>query len=259
MTRVRAAAKLAAFFLTTIPLFGAFLVTRVLLTPFRGVQSRVGGALVSWWARVAASCVGMRVSVEGVAPTPPFFLVANHLSYLDVIALLTRVRGTFLAKSDIAHWPLLGLLARGVGTLFVDRTRKRDLVRISDLLRRELLAGQGIVVFPEATSSSGDAVLPFKPSTFEVPLELGIPVRCAALHYETPAGSEPARTSVCWWGDMKFVPHLWKMAALPNLTARIRFAAEPITGADRKVLASSAHATVTALHAALTARTEDSK
>lgn len=259
MDRVRATWKLLLFAATTLPLFTAYLLGQLISRPFPRARARAHSSMVRRWARVAAWCLSMRVIVEGAPPKPPFFLVCNHLSYLDVIALLTCVDGTFLGKSEIASWPLLGALARGVGTLFIDRTRKRDLVRVSELLRRELRDGRGIVVFPESTSSPGDAILPFKASTLEVAVEFGLPVHCASIRYETPPGAAPARLAVCWWGDMSFTPHIFEMTALPGFTARIRFAAEPVRGSDRKALAHSARAVVSTLHAELATRSEYSR
>lgn len=256
MSRIRSTVKLLLFAATTVPLFSAYLLTRLVLRPFPAVRARAHSSLVRAWAKIAAWCVSMRVVVEGEPPEPPFFLVCNHLSYVDVIALLTCVDGTFLAKSEIASWPLLGALARGVGTLFIDRTRKRDLVRVSELLRREIRDRRGIIVFPESTSSAGDEVLPFKASTLEVAVEFGLPVHCAAIRYETPPGAAPARLAVCWWGDMTFAPHLVTMTALPEFTARIRFAADVVRESDRKALAASARAAVAALHAELANRSE---
>lgn len=256
MNTVRAVWKLFLFSVTTLPVFSTYLLSQFLLRPFPRARARAHDTLVRNWARISAWTLSMKIRVEGVPPKPPFFLVCNHLSYVDVIALLTCTRGTFVAKSEIAGWPLLGVLARGVGTLFIDRTKKRDLVRVSELLRQELRDGRGIVIFPEATSSSGDAILPFKASTFEVPIEFDLPVHCAALRYETPLGCPAARMAVCWWGDMRFMPHLLEMAALPEYTARIRFGATAVRAADRKTLAATAAAEVTALHAELATRME---
>lgn len=248
MKNLRSFLKSIVLFAGMFLIFGVYVISQVVLRPFARARQRCHDVVVRVWARYCSFILGMRVIVEGVPPTPPFFMVSNHLSYVDVIALLTCVRATFLAKSEIARWPLLGMLARGVGTLFIDRKRKRDLVRVSELFHRELAVGRGLVVFPEGTSWNSDSILPFKPSTLEVAVELGMPVHCVALHYTTPAECESARTAVCWWGDMKFAPHMKKLAALPEFTARIRFGEQPVSAGDRKTLAEAAHRAVAALH-----------
>ena len=188
--------------------------------------------------------MGVRVTVEGLAPTGSFFLVANHLSYLDIPVLLGRLNGRFLAKSEIASWPVLGLLARSTGTLFVDRSRKRDLTRVIAEVTALLERGPGAIVFPEATSTDGARVHPFKPSLFEVPARLGVDVSVAALRYATPDGSPSAWEAVCWWGDAEFAPHFWRLLALPRVHATVTFAPEKVTGgtaaapSDRKRMAA---------------------
>lgn len=248
MKSLRGVIKLLVLFTGMLLIFGVYVACQLVMRPFAGARQRCHDAVVRAWARYCSFILGMRVIVEGEPPVPPFFMVANHLSYVDVIALLTCVRATFLAKSEIARWPLLGMLARGVGTLFIDRKRKRDLVRVSELLHRELASGRGLVVFPEGTSWNSDAILPFKPSTLEVAVGLGMPVHCAALHYITPMDCESARTAVCWWGDAKFAPHMKRLAALPEFIVRIRFGTQPVSAGDRKTLAEAAHRAVAALH-----------
>ena len=215
-----------------------------LAAPRLGLAARA--RVLRAWARGVARVLGMRVVVEGEPPRPPFLLVSNHLSYVDIVALWTVVEGDFLARADVAGWPVFGFLARSAGTRFVDRSRKRDLTRVMDELAAVLARRRGAIVFPEATSSCGESVLPFRPSLFEVALRTGYPVRCAAISYSTPPGAEPARTSVCWWGDMTFHDHLYRLLALPSLEARIAFPPGAVEGADRKELALRAREVVAA-------------
>lgn len=196
------------------------------------------------WARGAARIIGMRVEVEGTPPAPPFVLVSNHLSYLDIIVLWTRAQGDFLAKAEVSRWPIFGVLTRSAGTLFVDRKRIADLPRVIEDLRAVLGRGRGVIVFPEGTSSEGAGVLRFRAPLFEAALGAGLPVHCAAISYRTPPGSRPARLSVCWWGDMGFIDHLYRVLMLPSCEARVVFIAEPARGETRKELAQSAQALV---------------
>ena len=191
------------------------------------------------WARAVSRIVGMKIRAQGAPPMPPFLLVANHLSYVDVILLAARVRGIFVARGDLARWPVLGALTRSVGTLYLDRANKRDLPRVAGKVKQALAQGCGVFFFPEGTSSDGTGVLPFKPSLLETASELAMPVSYASLSYTTPAEAPPARLSVCWWGDMTFFSHLWELLCLPGFEGRIAFGGEPLLASDRKLLAAN--------------------
>jgi len=127
-----------------------------------------------------------------------------------------------------------------LGTLFIDRSRKRDLVRVIDAMEREMARGERVILFAEGTSTRGDCVLPFKSSLFEAAVRAGRPVECASLSYATPAGSEPADRVVCWWGDMTFPDHVYGLLQLPYFEATVRFAPVTLEGGDRKHLARRA-------------------
>lgn len=212
------------------------------------LSPRLGGALhdgvAGFWGRGTARVLGVRIRTAGTPPAAPFFLVANHLSYLDIVVLYSRLQGRFLAKSDVARWPVLGWLARLGGTLFIDREKHRDLTRVLPAVRTILDAGRGVVVFPEGTSTRGDGVERFKPSIFEVPIRTGVPVSYAALSYRTPEGAPPAHLSVCWWGDAPFVPHFLGLLSLPRIDATLAFGDHPVTAEDRKDLALRAQRAV---------------
>jgi 1-acyl-sn-glycerol-3-phosphate acyltransferase len=198
------------------------------------------------WARAVARLLGIEIHTAGSAPRPPFVLVSNHLSYIDILTLMSELDCAFVAKSEIAGWPVLGLLARTTGTIFVERGRKSQLPEVLDSVALTLRGGSGVVFFPEGTSSRGAAVLPFKTSLFEVALRTGLPVHTASLHYEVPTGATPAWLSVAWWGDMTFADHFLRLLTLPRIRARISFGDVAIDAADRKALAVETHRAVAA-------------
>ncbi len=152
----------------------------------------------------------------------------------------------FVAKREVRSWPVVGLLAASVGTIFIDRTLKRDAVRVLDALAGAIADGDGVVVFAEATSSPGEAVLPFRPALLEWAARTGHPVHHASLGYRTPAPSVPAHLSVCWWGDMTFGRHLVALCRLPGIEATLRFGEAPIAERNRKQLADRLHQAVSA-------------
>lgn len=200
--------------------------------------------VVRRWARRMCAILGLQVETRGTPPAEDFLLVCNHLSYVDVIVIMSQVDARLLSKAEVKDWPVLGWLAGYAGTLFVDRTRRRDLPRVIAEIRGMLALGRGVVFFPEGTSSPGLELLPFKPSLFEVASAGELPLATAALHYATPAGERPAQWSVCWWGDMEFVPHLLAFLRLSRVDATLTYGHEPVRGAERKELALSAHSAV---------------
>jgi len=199
------------------------------------------------WSRVSLRLMGVRVTREGPPPRAPFFLVSNHLSYLDVLALWSQVDTYFLAKLELGSWPLLGPLIRAAGTLFVDRNRARGVLPAIEAVQRTLDLGCGVLVFPEGTSSSGAALLPLRTNFFEVPVRSGYPVHVACLHYASGDPRHPSREHVAWWGDMGFPDHFYRLLSIRRIDARVRFAAEPVAGDDRKRLAADVAAAMEAI------------
>lgn len=230
----------------TIPLYVCLLLTKPAGWISRHRRVVLEDFWVRTWARASAAVMGVTIHVEGPPPEPPFFLVANHLSYLDIVVLSTRIHGRFLAKAEISRWPIAGMLARSVGTLFIERERSRDLSRILPEIQARLDAGTGVVVFPEGTSTKGEEVLRFKPSLFEVAARTGTPVSTAALGYRTPPPAPPAHLAVCWWGDAPFLPHFFRLLMLPRIEATVAFGGAPIRAEDRKALAVLSHRAVAA-------------
>jgi 1-acyl-sn-glycerol-3-phosphate acyltransferase len=190
------------------------------------------------WARCVTAILRMRVEVRGEPPEPPFFLVSNHLGYIDIILLASQVPCVFVAKAGISRWPVVGRLCRSVGTVFIERKAKRDIPRVMERIDALLAGGSGLIVFPEGTSSRGERVERFKPALLESPVRLGIPVSYASLWYATPAGSPPADLAICWWGGATFGPHALGVLKLPGFRAGVTFGREPIRGEERKVLAA---------------------
>lgn len=247
---MRAPFRLTLLTLVTVPLYAGWVTTRPIAWLVPSTDKGLQRFWVGRWARAVLKIMGVRARYEGPVPDGPFFLVSNHLSYVDIPVLLAQLDARFLAKSEIASWPVMGLLARSTGTLFVDRSRKRDLTRVLPAIRGVLDRGPGVIIFPEGTSTDGSAVEPFKPSLFEVPVEMDLEVTCAALHYDSPEGPLPAWQAVCWWGEAPFAPHFLQFLKQRRTDATVTFSAETITAPQtegrgrRKDLAAAAHSAV---------------
>jgi 1-acyl-sn-glycerol-3-phosphate acyltransferase len=243
MRPVRVALRLVGFAAVSLVLVPVLLLGWPVAALFgRALRWRVSVAHL--WARACVRALGVRIQSRGEAPRGPFLLVSNHLSYMDVLVLLSMLRASFVSKAEVAGWPAVGFLARIGGTLFLDRTRKKEVVRIAEEIRSTLERGVGVVLFPEGTSTQGAGVLAFRSSLLEPAAALGLPVRYASLRYTTEEGEEPAWNSVSWWGDAPFLPHLRRLLGLSRIEARLDFGPEPITDPDRKSLAQRLHRAV---------------
>ena len=189
------------------------------------------------WARTVLSIMKTHVSVQGQAPTPPFCLVSNHLSYLDVVLFQSLMPCVFVAKSEVAQWPVIGWLARAIGTRFIVRAKRSDVVRVNAEVEQSLLDGEGVIIFPEGTSGKGDGILPFKSAILGSVTNVGQPVTYASVSYRTPRGEAPAHLAVCWWGDMTFADHFFNVLKLPSFEALVVFGDESVEVTDRKKMA----------------------
>jgi 1-acyl-sn-glycerol-3-phosphate acyltransferase len=209
----------------------------LLALPFDRARYRWRCLIFRSWARATARLLGIRIEVRGTPPRPPFFLVSNHLSYVDIIVFASAIECVFIAKQDVSRWPVLGLMCRSMGTIFIDREKRKDVTRVNGLIEKTLASGRGVVLFAEGTSTEGATVRQFKPALLEQAAALRLPVSCAALSYSTPTGEPPAHLSVCWWGDMTFPDHLFALLGLPWFRATLVFGPRSIREADRKRLA----------------------
>jgi 1-acyl-sn-glycerol-3-phosphate acyltransferase len=189
------------------------------------------------WAKLTNVVLRMRVEAKGTPPQAPFFLVSNHLSYMDIVAFAAHLDCVFVAKSEVANWPILGLLCRSMGTIFVDRNSRMDVLRVNRLIEQALRSGKGVLLFPEGTSTPGAEVLPFHSALLEPAVQQGCPVSFATVSYRTPVGQAPAHLSVCWWGEMSFLAHFYRLLQLKSAESTLVFGSYSIRADDRKVLA----------------------
>lgn len=213
------------------------LLTLIPLVPFRAARAHWRSAYFRRWTRIALRLINLRIRVAGEPPRPPFLLVSNHLTYLDVLVLAAHLPCVFVSKADVKSWPLMGWICRTLGTIFIDRSSRRDVTRVLAEMEAALELGMGVVLFPEGTSSRGATVEPFKPPLLALAVRLNRPVHCAALGYRTLPGDPPAHLAVCWWNESPFLPHALGVLGLKGIEASIDFLPEPIAEPDRKRLA----------------------
>jgi 1-acyl-sn-glycerol-3-phosphate acyltransferase len=203
-------------------------------------------ALQRLWCRSLVLLLGVRVRVVGSRPAGAELLVCNHLSYLDIAVIGSATDCRFVAKSEVAGWPVMGVLARMARVLFVVRERRRDLLRVGGEMSATLAARLSIALFPEGTSSRGERVLPFHPGLLQPAAEAGVACRALALHYETPDDCRPPACTICWWDDMAFTTHVWNLMKIARIDATLTFAPQAVRDSDRKRLTATLHDQVAA-------------
>jgi 1-acyl-sn-glycerol-3-phosphate acyltransferase len=228
-----AAAVLATAFCAAVPAAVRLLTFGAMLP-----ASRVGARCCWLWGRWMCAILGVRVEVEGRPPRGLFLLASNHLSYLDIMVLGSLAPSLFVAKREIRAWPLFGWMSRGAGTLFVDRDRPKDVVRVGGEMIERLEAGLSLTLFPEGKSTRGLEVHPFMPSLLEAAARTGVPCHAVSLRYEAPDFEDlPPAVTVCWYDRAAFVPHITRLMRIEGVTAHVRFVGEPVRSDDRKELA----------------------
>jgi lyso-ornithine lipid O-acyltransferase len=187
--------------------------------------------------RRALRVLAVKVESHG-EPARGAVIVANHMSYLDILVIAALTPVVFVSKKEVRSWPLFGWFAEKAGTRFIDRNRRGDVARIGAEMGPVMAAGLTIVLFLEGTTTDGREVLRFKASLLEPALNNGWAMVPTGLVYAVPSGRS-VENEVCWWGDMTLAPHLWNFTTLPWVRARVVWGG-PVAvsdGVDRKELA----------------------
>lgn len=190
------------------------------------------------WTKSFIRIAGMKVEVIGIPPQPPFFLVCNHLSYVDIAPLRATAKGVFVAKREVKDWFIAGRIVADMGVIFIDRKNRRDIPRAGEKIIERLNDGEGVIVFPEGTSTKGENVLPFNSSFLEFAARTDLPVSYASISYRSEPGDPPPSAFVCWWDDITFIEHLYRLFTVKRFTAIVSFGENSVVNPDRKALAA---------------------
>lgn len=193
-------------------------------------------------ARLVMWSLGIRATITGEPPTIGL-LVSNHLSYLDAAIYAAAFPCTMVAKAELSHWPVFGMMARASGTMFVDRSSRASAVAVTEQVAQRLKGPLPVLFFPEGTSTDGSHVLRFHSRLFTPATEGGVPVTAAAVRYVIE-DSTPER-ELCWFGDTLLLPHLWKALGTAGFCAEVHFG-EPQIYPNRRIAADQTRAEITA-------------
>jgi 1-acyl-sn-glycerol-3-phosphate acyltransferase len=214
-------------------------------------RNRIIGA----WSRGLLRICGMRLVVTGrpldprlarggvVPGTLGRLILANHISWIDVFALLGTLPSRFVAKSEIGRWPLVGWLVTLVGTLYLERGRRHAVAVMNQRVSERLQAGETIVIFGEGTTTDGFSLLPFHSNLIAPALEVGCEIWPVALRYTDRGVQTPAAGFV---GEMSLVTSLWNILVARDIAVEVAclpaFAARP--GNTRHQLANLARTAI---------------
>jgi lyso-ornithine lipid O-acyltransferase len=207
-----------------------------------------------WYHVQCLKIFGIKLVVQGQpSAAAPVLFVSNHSSYLDIPVLGSLLLGHFVAKREVAGWPLFGYLAKLSRTLFIDRRVSKVADGQSQLLER-LKAGDNLILFPEGTSSDGVRVLPFRRALFQAVLDQAgalpvtlqpVTVFCSGI--DGAVADRFAKQQYAWFGDMDLLPHLWAFCHLRSAEVRVVFgeASVPTAQLSRHELTATLQAAVT--------------
>lgn len=228
---LRAGYRLAAVLLHG--LHGLWVV--LVLFPWLPLEQR--HARIRGWSEKMFTALGMELRIHGEAHDGPTLLVANHVSWLDIMALhAVCPRARFVSKAQVRHWPVVHRLVDAAGTLYIERERARDALRVVHQMAEALREGQTVAVFPEGTTADGHTLLPFHANLLQAAVATATPIQPVALRFSDADSlvSEAAQ----YLGDTTLAQSLWRLAKAEGMVVTLWFLSARATAhADRRMLA----------------------
>ncbi len=195
-------------------------------------------AKVHWWSIKVLRLMGVQL-VQAGAPRPGAkLLVANHISWLDIMAIhAVCPDARFVSKADVRRWPVLGMLVAAAGTLFIERERKRDAVRVVHTMAQALADGETVAIFPEGTTSDGRQLLPFHANLLQAAISSEVPVQAVVLAYADRSAT--VSEAVTFIGETTLIESFWRIACGDGVQVTVRLLpARGVRHADRRRLAA---------------------
>lgn len=193
---------------------------------------------VQAWALQFLALWQIHLKVVGQpVPNGPALLVANHISWLDIVVIHAARHCRFVSKSDIRDWPLVGLLATGAGTLYIERTNRKDALRMVKDMATAMQEGDVVAIFPEGTTSDGRDLLPFHANLIQSAIQAQAPVQPMSLQF-VDAQTGEITLAPCYIGDDTLLGSMWRTLKAPSITAVVHFGGlQQADGRDRRTWA----------------------
>ena len=204
--------------------------------------------LVREWSRQMLAIIGVTLVVRGTPPAGgPVLLVANHISWLDILVMDAAHPARFVSKSDIKHWPVLGALITGAGTLYIERASRRDALRVVHQMAAALTAGDTLAVFPEGTTHDGRTLLPFHANLIQAAISAHAPALPVALQYLDGA-SGAVSDAPLFVGETTLLESVWRTLRADGMQACVHFGEPQMAGGrDRRTWAADLQQAVGAM------------
>jgi 1-acyl-sn-glycerol-3-phosphate acyltransferase len=216
-----------------------------IVTRFSGLSQEQRELRVQAWSLGMLNCLGIKLVVRGKpAPCGPMLMVANHISWLDIASLHAARFCRFVSKADVRQWPVIGVLASGVGTLFIERESRRDAMRVVHHMAASLRAGDVLAVFPEGTTSDGLNLLPFHANLFQAAIAAEAPVQPVALQFIHQRTGKVS-LAPCYINDDTLLGSLWRTLCTPGIAVVVTFGEPQMAqGRDRRAWAADVRAII---------------
>ena len=211
----------------------------LVLLRFDSLQEAQRQVVVAWWSAKMLRVLGLQLQVQGSFSPGAKLVVANHVSWIDIMAIhAVCPEARFVSKADVQKWPLLNRLVSAGGTLYIEREKRRDALRVVHQMADALKAGDTVAVFPEGTTGDGSTLLPFHANLLQAAIATATPVQPVALRFsDAHHAVSPAAQFV---GDTTLVQSLWLLACGKQVVVRLQVMALLATAqADRRQLAEN--------------------
>ncbi|MDR2853331.1 MAG: 1-acyl-sn-glycerol-3-phosphate acyltransferase [Burkholderiaceae bacterium] len=214
---------------------------------FSRYSQPVRNKMVQAWAERMLNIMGIRLEVQGTPPNQgPALVVANHTSWLDIVTLHAARHVRFISKAGVRHWPLISTLSDGAGTLYIERERRKDALRMMHHMADALRAGDLIAVFPEGAIGDNVTLQPFHANLLQAAIAAGAPVQPVALRFADAASGQTSFAPSYFKASL--LRSFWRTLCAPPLVAHVNFGTpQSSEGRTRGLWANELHAQVQAL------------